>query len=137
MDLASVNLDKQLEELLSETVEAAQAREATEFDKLAGSYSSELVLFGAGNLGRRTLAGLRDTGIEPLAFIDSNKARWGESVDGLVIVGPEEGARLYGARSAAIVTIWRGEGAARMATRIAQLRQIGFQCVVPFLPLGW
>jgi FkbM family methyltransferase len=122
---------------LSEDIEAARTREATAFDKLAGPFAGQLILFGAGNLGRRTLVGLRKLGIEPLCFIDNNEARWGELVDGVLVLSPQEGARLHGASAAAIVTIWRGEGAARMASRIAQLRQLGYQCVVPFLPLSW
>jgi FkbM family methyltransferase len=137
MSGVSAELDQQLEGLLAEGVEGARKREAATFDELAGPNASEVVLFGAGNLGRHTLAGLRAVGIEPLCFVDSNKARWGQTVDGLPIRSPEEGANLYGSHAAFIVTIWRGEGAARMSNRVAQIRQLGCKIVVPFLPLFW
>jgi FkbM family methyltransferase len=137
MPSLSAHLDQQLEELLSEGVEQARLREASTFDELAGPHQTELVLFGAGNLGRFALAGLRKAGIEPLCFVDSDRARWGQEVDGLTVIGPEEGAKLHGDSAAFVVTIWRGEGAARMATRVAQLRQLGCKTVVPFLPLFW
>jgi FkbM family methyltransferase len=137
MKSVSAELDQQLEELLAEGVEGARKREATTFDDLAGSQATELVLFGAGNLGRRALAGLRKAGMEPLCFVDSDKARWGEELDGLPVFSPDEGSRLYGSRAVFIVTIWRGEGAARMSSRVSQLRQLGCKSVVPFLPLFW
>jgi FkbM family methyltransferase len=137
MNSLSIELDHQLEELLDEGIEGARRREADAFDELAGANVTELVLFGAGNLGRRTLTGLRRIGIEPLCFIDNNKARWGEKVDGLLVLSPEEGGKLYGDHATFIVTVWGALGSDRMASRIAQLRQLGCRSVVSFLPLYW
>ena len=49
----------ELQMLSSESVIDAMAREATAFDELAGDFNKSLVLFGAGNLGRKTLMGVR------------------------------------------------------------------------------
>lgn len=129
--------DRELERLLEESVESAQKREAGTFDELAGSNISELVLFGAGNLGRRTLSGLRQLGIEPLCFIDNDETLWAKKINGLIVLSPEDGARHYGDRATFVVTIWRGEGTDRMPARIAQLIELGCKTVVPFLPLYW
>lgn len=129
--------DEELEELLAEGVEGARQREATAFDELAGSSANKLVLFGAGNLGSRTLTGLRKIGLEPQCFVDNEKALWGKKRNGLPVLSPEEGSKLYGDRATFAVTIWRAEGTDRMSARVAQLRGLGCKSVVPFLPLYW
>ena len=101
---------RNLRSLLAEGVEGARRRESTRFDELAGSNTKELVLFGAGNLGRRTLAGLRTIGIEPLCFIDNDEAKWGRNLNGLLVLSPKEGVKLYGSRATFVVTIWYGGG---------------------------
>lgn len=131
-----VDLQRELEFLLAETVEEAQERESSAFDKVAGP-GSELVLFGAGNLGRRTLAGLRKIGIEPRCFVDNNSSRWGQSLDGLPLIGPQEAARLYGSSATFVIVIWGALGKDRMSTRIEQLRQLGCRSIATFIPLYW
>ncbi len=137
MGMMSGDLEQELEALLAEGVDGARKREAAAFDELIGSDARELVLFGAGNLGRRTLGGLRKIGIEPLCFVDNDKVLRGKDRNGLKVISPEEGARLYGDRATFVVTIWYGEGTDRMPARVAQLRRLGCKSVVPFLPLYW
>src|ERR1035438_1821889 len=52
-----------LEALLAETVESARLRENSAFDEMAAPFEQSLILFGAGQFGRRTLAGLRQVGL--------------------------------------------------------------------------
>jgi FkbM family methyltransferase len=133
----STKAQQALEALLAEGVDAARKREAAAYDELTGGLGSRLVLFGAGNLGRRTLAGLRRLGIEPLCFVDNNTALWGEEVNGVRVMSPAEGAQQYGSDAVFLITVWCGEGTDRMANRVAQLRQLGCRCIVPFLALYW
>jgi hypothetical protein len=56
------------EVLLAEGVEDARIRERNAFDEIVRGSSGDIVLSGAGGLGRRTLAGLRKHGITPLAI---------------------------------------------------------------------
>src|SRR5208283_1192620 len=128
-------LDQELDALLTESIEDAQLREAKTFDHLARN-AEDLVLYGAGNLGRRTLTGLREVGIEPVAFVDNNPKRWGENCDGIPVLSPEEGAKRYGIRATFVITIWRSGAAERMQAHIDQLRELGCKSV-PFLPLYW
>src|SRR5581483_8746684 len=67
----------ELEALLSETPDHASRRAEEAFDDLAAGKADRIVLFGAGGLGRRTLAGLRKLGKLPLAFADNNPTAWG------------------------------------------------------------
>src|SRR3954470_19182151 len=99
MENRSAVLDQQLDQLLAEGLEGARQREASQFDELTGKRQQDIVLFGAGNLGRRTSAGLRSIGIEPLCFIDNNEARWGESLEGIPVLSPSIGAQRYGAHA--------------------------------------
>ena len=77
--------------LLNETIDEAAARARHEFDRLCAG-ASGLVLFGAGNLGRRVLGGLRRLGVEPLAFADNNPRLWGTSVEQLPVLRPDDAA---------------------------------------------
>jgi|HubBroStandDraft_6_1064221.scaffolds.fasta_scaffold30207_2 FkbM family methyltransferase len=131
-----VDLKSELESLLAESVGDAKDRESKAFDEVAAP-GSELVLFGAGNLGRRTLTGLRKIGIEPRCFVDNNSSRWGLSLEGLPLIGPEDAARLYGSRATFVVSIWGALGNDRMSTRVEQLRRLGCQSVTTFVPLYW
>ncbi len=129
--------EAQLDELLREGIAASIQRERTSFDKMTGPLSKSLVLFGAGNLGRKTLAGLRQAGIEPLAFADNNPALWNQRVNGLTVLSPQDAVRRYAGQAAFVITIWSGQAKDRMADRERQLRELGCPSVVSFGPLFW
>jgi FkbM family methyltransferase len=133
----STDFDHELEALLAEGAEGARQREAAAAAELGDPNAAGIVLFGAGNLGRRTLTGLRKLGIEPLCFLDNNRSLWGKDLNGIRVLSPAEGVALYGTRATFVVTIWRAGGSDRMAARVEQLRQLGCKTVVPFLPLYW
>jgi FkbM family methyltransferase len=124
-------------ELFQEGAEGALKRETTAFDSAALDGMNSLVLFGAGNLGRKTLTDLRKAGVEPLAFTDSNSQLWDTCVDGLRVLSPGEAARRYGPMSTFVITIWTGEGHDRMRDRRRQLEALGCRRVIPFTFLFW
>jgi FkbM family methyltransferase len=128
---------QQMQNLLSEGVAAASQREKTQFDQITGSYSRSLVLFGAGGIGRKTLAGLRRVGIEPLLFTDNNPALWNKPIDGVNVVSPQEACKRYGQTAAFVITIWCGEGHDRMKDRVELLRHLGCERITTFGPLFW
>jgi FkbM family methyltransferase len=106
-----------------------------EFDRLSGG--RDIVLMGAGGLGRRTLAGLRLNGVEPLAFADNETGRHGTMLDGLTVFSPEGAAREFGHRAAFVVTIWGANRPHRFAHSREQLRSLGCEVICPFPPLFW
>lgn len=126
-----------LDDLLSESPDEARARAANAFDEVAGHDRRPLVLFGAGNLGRMTVAGLRKLGIEPLAFADSDERLWGTSLAGLPVLSPAEAARRHGASATFVVTIRGGWARDRMRDRVAQLEGLGCRRVALFGTLFW
>jgi FkbM family methyltransferase len=130
-------LREQLNNLLSEAVSEAIGREQSAFDDFAGSRRDRIVLFGARKLGRKTLAGLRAVGIEPLAFSDNDPQTWGTTLDGLSVYSPDDAAQRFGTDAVFVVTIW-GRGASdSMAQRRQSLAALGCERVIPFVPLFW
>jgi len=130
-------LDAQLEALLGEPMSAIVQREQGAFEELTVPLSERLVLFGAGGLGRKTLAGLRRVGVEPLAFTDNDPALWGAKIGGVPVMSPRDAAQKYGRQAAFVITIWRGESSDVMAERRQQLLDLGCATVVTFAPLFW
>src|SRR3954453_6466881 len=105
MNISEINLREQIETLLSEGSAGAIRRERTSFDELAGPFGKSLVLFGAGGIGRKTLAGLRKLGIEPLAFADNNEKLYAQPMNGVRVMSPKDAASRYGDKATFVVTI--------------------------------
>lgn len=137
MNNQNISPKEELDRLLSESIESAQERERTAFDKHVGPHASSLVLFGAGNLGRKMLKGLRAINIEPHCFADNNPALWGNEVDGLRVLSPQEAAAQFANTAAFIMTIWRGKGTDTMAERCQPLTDLGCSHVFNFGVLFW
>lgn len=131
----TMSRERTLEELLSRDVAATRVFERHAFDRLSGS--REIVLMGAGGLGRRTLAGLRRQGVEPLAFADNSAGLQGTVVDGLPVLSPEAAARRFASRAAFVVTIWGANRPHRFAHSREQLWALGCDVVCPFPLLFW
>ncbi len=134
---ADEDLTTVLQELFAEGETKATARERSAYDLRAGPSKDLIVLFGAGHVGRKTLAGLRKVGIEPIAFVDNDERLWSTSVEGVEVLSPDEAARRHGSQATFVITIWRGEATDRMAQRESQLRRLGCKYVVTFQPLFW
>jgi FkbM family methyltransferase len=121
-----------LQGLLGESPSAGRLRQQKAFDEL--TRGRDLVLFGAGGLGRKTLAALRGDGIEPLAFADNKLA--GGIVDGVQVMTPSEAAERWGKRAAFVVTIW-ASWSDTMQEQVGALSALGCETVVSFIPLLW
>jgi FkbM family methyltransferase len=137
MRTTETTVAQDIELLLSEGRDGAIARERNTFDETVGPFGRSLVLFGAGGIGKKTLAGLRKLGIEPVAFADNNPALWEKPLFGVPVLSPKEAAARFGRTAAFVVTIWCGEGRDRMRQRTAFLRELGCDRVTSFGPLYW
>ena len=127
----------QIDELFNESLESVMERERTTFDRLAGDNCNELILYGTGKLGRRTLLGLRKLGIKPLAFCDKNSGTWGKDVEGLKVLSPEEAVKTYGAKGTFVVTIWNDKLGHPLNEVSRGLKSWGDVKIVSFLSLYW
>jgi FkbM family methyltransferase len=96
-----------------------------------------IVLFGAGNLGRRTLSLLRAHGRDVAAFVDNNRELWGTFVDDVQVLSPADASSRFAGHGLAVVTIWRAEGGHDFSVTRDGLRRRGWRRVESFIPLFW
>jgi FkbM family methyltransferase len=75
--------------------------------------------------------------IRPIAFCDNNPDLWGQQVDGIPILSPEDAANRFGDTAAFVVTIWRAGGGHRLSHTREQLRRMHCSCIVTFAYLFW
>jgi FkbM family methyltransferase len=126
---------KELESLLREDMGSVLSRERNTFDELLAASGNRVVLFGAGNLGRKALSCLRNVGIEPLAFADNNPSRWGTKISDVPILSPQTSADEFGRSALFVVTIWCHGQTFRETRR--QLAALGCVNVIPSAALRW
>jgi FkbM family methyltransferase len=126
-----------LEQLLTESRRAAEARQSQAFDCAAAPFQDRIVIYGSGGLGRRLASGLRANGVEPLAFADRSPAAWERPVAGLTVLSPDDAAARFGADSAFVIAVWHPVPAGGLCTIAADLKGRGCQRVVPFSLLFW
>jgi FkbM family methyltransferase len=136
-EMTKKTAQSELETLLSEEIASAKRREEITFDQLAGPLASTIVLHGAGNLGRKTLRGLRQAGVEPIAFSDNNAALWGKTVEGVPVFSPAAAAAKFGKIAVFVVTVWGGAITDTMADRSRPLLELGCARVLNFGVLFW
>src|SRR5258708_39691455 len=69
--------------------------------------TAPVVLFGAGNLGRRILKELRRGGIQPSALADNNHQLGGAKIAAPEAPRSEDAAESLGAKGSVIIALWR------------------------------
>jgi len=132
-----MNLRDQLEAILSESRASALERASAAFDKIAGSETRPIVIFGAGKLGRTIVSGLRAAGRPPIAFADNNQALWEKPVDGITVLPPASAAVRYGKEAVFIIAVSHFSRASVARDIAVQLRGLGCDRVVAFPVLYW
>jgi FkbM family methyltransferase len=111
--------------------------ERSYFDQAAGDARGRIVIYGFGDLGKRTLRGLRKLGIEAVGVIDSKLAAGTQMVENVPCASLEDGAERWGDSAVFVVTVFNQSGARAFAAIREQLRTAGARRVVYFLPLFW
>ena len=128
---------ERLEELLGEDVRAAGLRASQTFDRAAAPFQKRIVIYGAGQLGRRMVRGLRANGSDALAFVDRNPASWSQTIEGLPVLSPEDAVRRFGADAVFVIAVWNPVAVGGLHTIATQLTGMGCRAVVPFVWLSW
>lgn len=123
--------------MLREPQGEARMRERRVLEELEAKPDIPIVLFGAGHLGRHTLALLRAHGREVAAFVDNDRDLWGSSVDGVPVLPPTDASSRLAGDGLVIVTIWRAEGGHDFLVTRDDLRKRGWRRVESFIPLFW
>jgi FkbM family methyltransferase len=117
---------------------ASVAKRATEtYDRAASPFERRIVIYGAGGLGQRVLAGLRANGWDALAFADRAPASWSREIGGLPVLSPEDAVRQYGLNTVFVVAVWHPVVSGGIYQIVAGLKAMGCLHVVPFVWLYW
>ena len=56
---------------------------------------SDIILFGAGTIGRLVARQLVEKGQKPKCFADNDRAKWGTEVEGIVVQGPDTSLAMF------------------------------------------
>lgn len=129
-------LDRLLE-ILNEDYQSAVIRENTAFDQSFSSSTSVIILFGAGNLGRKILQKLRQYGEKKFYFSDNNQKIWGAQIDDTLVLSPEEAAKKFGKDALFINTIWNPYSSHQFVNTQRQLFDLGCKNVIHFFSIFW
>jgi FkbM family methyltransferase len=131
-----MDLQNHLLHFLTEPESAARERTLRAWTGRCPDPAAPLVLFGAGNLGRKLLRVLGSR-FEILAFSDNDPAKWGTRIDGLPVLEPGPACARYGQQACFVVSIWRAEGEPqRFPDTEARLRSLGARQVAHFCHLA-
>ena len=97
---------------------------------------SGMVIFGAGNLGKRVASALCSHNVVPLAFCDNNSSLWGSAITGIPIVSPAEAAKSFPGATF-MVAVWHPTQQEGLRFHIRALRSLGCERVTTFIPVMW
>jgi len=67
---------------------------------------TDVVLFGAGYLGRHVHGDMDALPFEPRAFVDNNSTLWGTEIEGLEVLGPNAAAARFGQSALWVITVY-------------------------------
>jgi FkbM family methyltransferase len=67
---------------------------------------TDVVLFGAGYLGRHVRADMDALPYNPLAFVDNNANVWGSEIEGLEVLSPDEAVARFGQNVLWLITVY-------------------------------
>jgi FkbM family methyltransferase len=119
-------LQELLAELQSITPTEMERRLDREYQAATSGAGGRAVIFGAGQLGRFVLPGLRRTGIEPLAFCDNNPGVWGTLIDSVPVLSPADAVSRYGDRAFFLTAIYNAAKVRQQLQRMGCTRIVSY-----------
>lgn len=128
----AIDTQKTLNDLLPVSSDAEKNRITAHFANKF-KQNKDVILYGAGTLGKHTLSGLRRIGIEPLAFVEDRIDGHSRSVENLPVLSLARAAELYGNQPLYVVTILNNSFSFPKAVK--QLIQHGCTRVQSFMSL--
>ena len=107
-----------------------------EFDKLYNN-SSVIVLFGAGNMGKKVCKLLAKIFPGKLFFADNNPQIIGTEIYGIKVLAPHNAAKLFGEDAIFVVCAFSRESHSDYRDIKTSLEDFGVKHIVPFHLLAW
>jgi FkbM family methyltransferase len=123
-----------LEQLLSADAESVRREARAAWTRLRGKRS--IVLHGAGGLGRRALAAMRQRGDNAVAFSDNRQGGTGATIDGIPVLTPASAVEQY-PDAVFVITIWGANSPHRQAHSREQLCTLGAEAICSFPLFAW
>ena len=84
--------------------QAVERRRSEIHRRIAGR--TDVVLFGAGYLGRHMRGDLDGLPFTPRAFVDNNNTLWGSEIEGLEVLSPDDAAARFGQSALWLITVY-------------------------------
>jgi FkbM family methyltransferase len=97
---------ERLKELLSGSPEHLRELVRSRFQAIVRGRENQFVLFGTGVLGRAVARGLRELGVEPVAFCDNNARLHGAQVHGIRVMSPSDAAERFRDRAVFVPAVF-------------------------------
>ena len=119
--------DKGLLDVLNIDLDHLRSKRRVRWRELFASCSGRLVIFGAGELGRKTLQGLLAEGIRPYAVLDNRKELSSSEIMGVPVMTPLEAGSTLGTNILCLVAVFNTSEPRK------QLSSLGFHNVVHVL----
>jgi FkbM family methyltransferase len=115
---------------LDDTLSSISLPDATPCFK-AGDGVEGVVILGCGYLGKFALEGARRAGLNVLAFADNNQTNWGQRIDGIEVMSPQEAIHRFNDDAFFVVAIYNG------TTPRKQLAELNCKRIVPYPLFFW
>lgn len=128
--MSEFSFENQLEEVLNKDITTLINKQNMAFEQLIAATGETFILFGAGRLGRTTLAGLRKAGVKPLAFADNNPKLWNTSIEGLRVLSPQDAVSQFSQKAIFVITVYTSQPVWK------QLTALGLK-ILSFASLAW
>jgi FkbM family methyltransferase len=112
-----------LEEILSLDISKLRASRQAHWHRLLDGCKGQVFVFGAGELGLKTLDGLLAEGIRPLALLDNRVVSASQTIMGIPVITPAQAADSIGTQALCLIAVFNTS-----APR-AQLASMGFRNV--------
>ncbi len=127
---------EQLRKLLDESVQDGEQRVRSYLDSIY-STGLQVILYGAGNVGRKTASILQEDSRPVACFADNNASLWGTAINGIEVMSPEEAVKRYADMGAFMVTAFNREFHADYRDIHNKLKNFGAKHIYPYPVLAW
>ena len=116
---------------IADVLAALGSQDASAGFKPVGEGTRGVVIFGCGHLGKWTLDGATGAGLSVLAFADNNEKNWGQRIEDVEVMSPQEAVRRYNDDAFFVVAIYNGTAPRK------QLAELGCKRIVPYPLFFW
>jgi len=120
----SLRTSQELEDLFQLDLCSLRVNRLTKWSKLLNVSQTPILIFGAGELGVKTLNGLLNAGIRPTAIIDNSAGDLPSFISGVPVHTPDSAAEIYGRQCVCLISVYN------TSKPREQLKSLGFQTVV-------